>query len=82
MPRTKIAVIEDESDILEVIVYNLKREDYQVVTSKRGDDGATVVDRNIDVHIRSIRKKLGQHKHLIETIRGIGYRFKDAVVKN
>lgn len=233
MPRTKIAVIEDESDILEVIVYNLKREDYQVVISKRGDDGlqmiqnqfpalvvldlmlpgmsglevcqklksdpmtseiaviivsakgeesdvvlglglgaddyvckpfspreliarikavlrrgslkdvqmsdqvriqglnidtarheasidgelmqltatefrilhqlatqpgraftreqllnrvvgdgVIVVDRNIDVHIRSIRKKLGQHNHLTETIRGIGYRFKDAVVKN
>lgn len=81
MPRTKIAVSEDEADILEVIVYNLKREDYQIVTSKRGD-GVIVVDRNIDVHIRSIRKQLGQHNPLIETIRGIGYRFKDAAVKN
>ena len=37
-----------------------------------------VVDRNIDVHIQSIRKKLGHRRGIIETIRGIGYRFKDA----
>jgi DNA-binding response OmpR family regulator len=35
-----------------------------------------VVDRNIDVHIRSIRKKLDQHADLIITIRGIGYKCK------
>lgn len=37
-----------------------------------------VVDRNIDVHVRAIRKKLGTNQQLIETIRGIGYRFMDA----
>ena len=40
-------------------------------------DGAAVIDRNIDVHIRSIRKKLGAHRNLINTIRGVGYRFQD-----
>ena len=39
---------------------------------------AIVIDRNIDVHVRSIRKKLGAHRDLIETIRGVGYRFRDA----
>ena len=39
--------------------------------------GAVVIDRNIDVHVRSIRKKLGQHSELIETVRGVGYRFHD-----
>lgn len=39
--------------------------------------GAAVIDRNIDVHIRSIRKKLGEYRHLIGTIRGVGYRFQD-----
>ncbi|MBQ0799431.1 MAG: response regulator transcription factor [Porticoccaceae bacterium] len=39
---------------------------------------AIVVDRNIDVHIRAIRKKLGDDQNFIETIRGVGYRFKDA----
>lgn len=39
--------------------------------------GVVVVDRNIDVHIRAVRKKLGDYSHLIETIRGVGYRFVD-----
>lgn len=38
---------------------------------------AFVVDRNIDVHIASLRKKLGPSFHWIETVRGVGYRFKD-----
>jgi DNA-binding response OmpR family regulator len=37
-----------------------------------------VLERNIDVHIRSIRKKLGEHRKLIETVRAIGYRFAEA----
>jgi DNA-binding response OmpR family regulator len=36
-----------------------------------------VSDRNIDVHIRAIRKSLGDHQHLIETVRSVGYRFKE-----
>jgi len=36
-----------------------------------------VIDRNIDVHIRAIRKKLGDSADLIQTIRGVGYRFRD-----
>ena len=39
--------------------------------------GVVVVDRNIDVHIRSVRKKLGDCSHLIQTIRGVGYRLVD-----
>ena len=35
-----------------------------------------VIDRTIDVHIRKIREKLGKHSKLVETIKGIGYRFK------
>jgi DNA-binding response OmpR family regulator len=41
-----------------------------------GED-AIVIDRNIDVHIRAIRKKLGDHRDLIETVRGVGYRFRE-----
>lgn len=41
---------------------------------------AFVVDRNIDVHIASLRKKLGPGFHWIETVRGVGYRFKDEEV--
>ena len=39
--------------------------------------GVVVIDRNIDVHIRSLRKKLGHSGQLIQTIRGVGYRFVD-----
>ena len=35
-----------------------------------------VVERTVDVHIRKIREKLGSHAELIETIKGVGYRFK------
>lgn len=37
--------------------------------------GVVVVDRNIDVHIRALRKKLGERSDMIQTIRGVGYRF-------
>lgn len=39
--------------------------------------GVVVLDRNIDVHIKEIRKKLGTYRDLIGTIRGVGYRFQD-----
>lgn len=35
-----------------------------------------VVDRTVDVHIRKIREKLSDYSDLIETIKGVGYRFK------
>ena len=42
-----------------------------------GED-AVVTDRNIDVHVRALRQKLGAHAALIETVRGVGYRFTEA----
>lgn len=36
-----------------------------------------VLERTIDVHIRSLRKKMGESNKLIQTVRGIGYRFRD-----
>jgi len=44
-----------------------------LLTAMTGDE-KVVIDRNIDVHITSLRKKIGPY---IETIRGIGYRFED-----
>jgi two-component system phosphate regulon response regulator PhoB len=40
-------------------------------------ENVAVTDRNIDVHVRMIRKKLGDHRALIETVRGVGYRCRD-----
>ena len=44
------------------------------------NDDTFIVDRNIDVHIAALRKKLGPNFSWIETVRGIGYRFKDEPV--
>ena len=43
--------------------------------SKVMGENAVVVDRTIDVHVKTIRKKLGPFRDLIETVRGVGYRF-------
>ena len=48
----------------------------QLLSRAMGDD-VVVVDRNIDVHIRGIRKKMDFDPPLIETIRGVGYRLRD-----
>lgn len=48
----------------------------QLLSRAMGDD-VVVVDRNIDVHIRGIRKKMEIDPPLIETIRGVGYRLRD-----
>jgi DNA-binding response OmpR family regulator len=41
-------------------------------------EGKFIVDRAVDVHIRSLRKKLGKSgAGLIETVHGVGYRFKE-----
>ena len=38
-------------------------------------EGVYVIDRNIDVHIRNVRRKLGRYAPAIVTVRGVGYRF-------
>ena len=40
-------------------------------------DNVYVTERTVDVHLLKIRKKLGEYAYLIETVKGIGYRFKD-----
>ena len=48
----------------------------QIVDAVRGEDYA-VTDRAVDVQIVGIRKKLGTRADYIETVRGVGYRFKE-----
>src|SRR5262245_17734932 len=40
-------------------------------------EGALVLERTIDVHIKTLRRKLGPAGDLIETVRGLGYRFRE-----
>jgi two-component system, OmpR family, alkaline phosphatase synthesis response regulator PhoP len=49
---------------------------YQIVDAVRGED-YPVTDRSVDVQIVSLRKKLGTCGKYIETVRAVGYRFKD-----
>lgn len=46
----------------------------QILSESRGELAAAF-DRSVDAHVRTIRKKLGEGRDLIETVRAIGYRF-------
>ncbi len=46
----------------------------QLLDDMHGDD-SFVLDRNIDVHIAALRKKMGNEFKGIQTVRGLGYRF-------
>ncbi len=48
----------------------------QILADSRGELAASY-DRSVDAHVRTIRKKMGEHRHMIETVRAIGYRFAD-----
>jgi DNA-binding response OmpR family regulator len=48
----------------------------ELIDAALGGD-SLVLERTIDVHVRSLRKKLGPHAMLVETVRGVGYRFRD-----
>jgi len=53
----------------------------QIVDAAQGDDSFVpdrfVTDRSVDVHIVSLRRKLGPCGPYIETVRGVGYRLQD-----
>jgi two-component system alkaline phosphatase synthesis response regulator PhoP len=49
---------------------------YQIIDAVRGED-YLVTDRAVDVQMVSLRKKLGPCGQYIETVRGVGYRFRD-----
>jgi two-component system, OmpR family, phosphate regulon response regulator PhoB len=48
----------------------------ELIDSALGED-TLVLERTIDVHIRALRKKIGEKSDAIETVRGIGYRFRE-----
>jgi two-component system phosphate regulon response regulator PhoB len=50
----------------------------ELIDSALGGD-SLVLERTIDVHIRSLRKKLDRLADLVETVRGVGYRFRDPI---
>jgi DNA-binding response OmpR family regulator len=52
---------------------------HELINAALGQD-TIVLDRTIDVHVRALRQKLGEHADLVETVRGVGYRFRDPVM--
>jgi len=48
----------------------------QIIESIHGKYSA-VTDRSVDVQVVSLRRKLGNNSESIETVRGVGYRFRD-----
>ncbi len=74
----KIDLTASEFDILYFLashpgwVYSRDR----IISAVKGDD-YPVTDRSIDVQIVGLRRKLGPSGDLIETVRGVGYRFKE-----
>jgi two-component system phosphate regulon response regulator PhoB len=49
---------------------------HELMDAAIGED-AIVLERTIDVHVKSLRKKLGDASELVETVRGVGYRFRE-----
>jgi two-component system phosphate regulon response regulator PhoB len=72
-----------EFRLLEVLIRQAGRAftRYELMDSAIGED-AIVLERTIDVHIKSLRKKLGDAGELIETVRGVGYRFHEPRMAN
>jgi two-component system, OmpR family, phosphate regulon response regulator PhoB len=72
-----------EFRLLEVLIRQAGRAftRYELMDAAIGED-AIVLERTIDVHIKSLRKKLGEAGELIETVRGVGYRFREPRMVN
>ena len=49
----------------------------ELIDAALGED-TMVMERTIDVHIRALRRKLAQDADVIETVRGVGYRFRES----
>jgi len=85
-PGMRKVIIEDESIDLtytqfQILYHLVKRPGWvftrsQIVDAVRGDD-YPVTDRSVDTQIVGLRKKLGNCGKYIETVRGVGYRFKE-----
>ena len=49
---------------------------HELMDAAIGED-AVVLERTIDVHVKSLRKKMGDAADFVETVRGVGYRFRE-----
>jgi two-component system phosphate regulon response regulator PhoB len=78
MDGKKLELSATEFSVLEVLARSPGRvfTRSQIIDAVRGHD-YPVTDRSVDVQILAIRKKLGSAGELVETVRGVGYRFRE-----
>ena len=76
----EITLTPTEFRLLEALMRRLGRafSRHELMDAGMGED-AVVLERTIDVHIKSLRKKIGDRSSLIETVRGIGYRMRESM---
>lgn len=83
--RRRVSILGNDTDLsfteFEILSFLSRRPGWvftrsQIVDAVRGSD-YPVTDRSVDVQIVGLRKKLGQCGHYIETVRGVGYRFRE-----
>jgi len=76
----EVTFVRKEFELLYYLISNagkvLNRD--KILGNVWGED-VTVVERTVDVHMLKIRRKLGEYSNLIETIKGVGYRFKSSL---
>lgn len=75
---TKLKLTRSEFRLLSTLIRQPGRafDRSELIDAALGED-TMVLERTIDVHIRALRKKLGDLADLIETVRGVGYRFRE-----
>jgi len=77
--QKQLELTPSEFRLLDTLIRNPGRafDRSELINSALGSD-TLVLERTIDVHIRSLRKKLGVYADLIKTVRGVGYRFRES----
>ena len=83
--RHRVSVNGERTDLtateFDILYYLARRPGWvftrsQIINGVKGDD-YPVTDRSVDVQILNLRKKLGDAGDYVETVRGVGYRFKE-----
>lgn len=83
--RRLVMIAEEPLDLtyseFQILLYLARRPGWvftrsQIVDAVRGDN-YPVTDRSVDVQVAGLRKKLGKSSAYIETVRGVGYRFRE-----
>lgn len=79
LDQKQLELTPSEFRLLDTLIRNPGRafERSELMNSALGAD-TLALERTIDVHIRSLRKKLGVHADMIQTVRGVGYRFRES----